>query len=169
MPCWCLSILFELPLVGKLETDRENFRLPLISLVDGWLGKLLIEIEIGGEATHAFRYIQLPSGTQYIVDGGPSGNCAPNCGYLHAWVTVGVAPFASTGLPTDTTSLGTWWDAGPTSEAVCSGATAIWSFGTYWQETYTAYGPVGPNSNTFAHAAADEADFAATPPPSAVG
>jgi len=124
---------------------------------------------VGGEATHTFWYIQLPSGTQYIVDGGPSGNCLPDCGYLHAWVTAGVVPFASSGLPGDSTSVGTWWSAGPTSQALCPGATAIWSFGTYWQQTVTNYVYTGPNSNSFAYGAAEEAGFAATAPPTAVG
>ena len=124
---------------------------------------------VGGEAVHTFWYIQVPSGTQYIVDGGPSGNCSPDCGYLHAWVTPGVPPFGSSGIPADTTSVGTWWTTGAPSNASCAGAVAIYSLGTYWVQTETAYVITGPNSNTFAHEGATQAGFATTSPPTAVG
>lgn len=59
---------------------------------------------LGGEAEHTFWYVLDSSQIQYIIDGGPSGSCSPDCGYLNDWVTTGVAPFGSTGIPADTTS-----------------------------------------------------------------
>jgi hypothetical protein len=131
---------------------------------------------LGGEAVHMFWYIQTSSGTQYIVDGGPQGDCSPDCGYLEGWVTAGVPPFASTGIPDDTTSVGvTWSNPAPTgavSPDVCPAATAIYEFGLYYPQTANGYVITGPNSNTFARWAAEQAGYTnpyPTVPPNAVG
>jgi hypothetical protein len=41
---------------------------------------------LGGEAQHTFWYVQDSNQVQYIIDGGPSDSCAPNCGYLNDWL-----------------------------------------------------------------------------------
>lgn len=129
-----------------------------------------------GEAVHTFWYVQDPTGTQYIVAGGPSVMFGTNgCGYLNAWVTSGIAPFSSTGIPADTAAIGTWWSTGTEpSNAACAGASTIVNYGRYWTQNSTTYEIYGPNSNTFAGQAGEEAGFFVAPwnmtgPPTAVG
>jgi hypothetical protein len=137
-----------------------------------------------GEAVHTFWYIQaynttLNQTTQYIVDGGPSEMCGVGalygCGYLNSGVTSGIAPFASTFEPLDTTLVGNWWSTGDTpSSAACPGASTILAYGQYWLQNSTTYQILGPNSNTFAGQAGINAGFDVAPwdmtsPPTAVG
>jgi hypothetical protein len=122
-----------------------------------------------GEAVHTFWYIQNPSTTQYIVDGGPS--CSGDCGYLTAWVTAGVPTFySSSPTVSDSTSNGTWWGNPQATSAACVGAVAIWSYGYYWPQTKYLYeGATGPNSNSFAHGAGQNGGLDPSPPSGAVG
>jgi hypothetical protein len=169
--------------IGDGEDQRSCPQGPATTSGNGNVGQCFAQLKyrsiLGGEAVHTFWYIQIPTGIQFIVDGGPSTPCSitgiiTSCGFLDGWRTAGIPPFASTAIPADTTEVGTWWSTGDPSYAACLGASAILAFqGTYHQDS-TPYQPLGPNSNTFAGDAAILAGFTVAPwnmtaPPSAVG
>lgn len=124
----------------------------------------IVEIEVGN---HSYWWLQDGSLQTWVMDAGPSGNCLPNCGYLDSWIVPGdVGHITQDDARTDSVA----W-ASPVSGSVCSNSTNLITFEENWPQDTTSYGyGTAPNSNTWAHRAADAAPFTiTTPPPDAPG
>lgn len=113
---------------------------------------------------HSFWWIQDNTNTKWVIDGGPSGSCLPNCGYLNAWVRKGNTGYYSQDNSNDNLA---WSSA--VSPSLCGGAGSLWTYGWYWPQTLYNYSYPSPNSNTFAHLASNYAGLSPTTPPNCPG
>jgi len=110
--------------------------------------------------THSFWYIQDSSGTQKIIDGGPSiSGCKAGYGYLVDWVN----PAASPHYLDDNVNQGTWFDTDVSSNS-CALVDQLELYAYSWPDNSTIYIPTGPNSNRFAHDCADAVGYSIRPP-----
>ncbi len=125
---------------------------------------------------HSFWYIQDSTGTQWIIDAGPSApsGCPLNCGDLVDWVTEGtVSSHFNTAPSLDSSTASTAWSVGPSSGQLCDQVALLYGFAEDWPPGATPVPYVvdgSPNSNTFSHDAGNAAGFTnMTAPPSAPG
>ena len=118
---------------------------------------------------HSFWWMQTSQGNpqgRYVTDGGPSGNCTPDCGYLLAWIVQGNVGHYEEDNPNASFA----WGAGPSS-SVCQSVQNLFAYAAGWPQSMYGYVLGGsPNSNTYAHWAGNYASFTVTtPPPDAPG
>lgn len=113
---------------------------------------------------HAFWWVGDSTGQHYTFDGGPSGSCPFSCGLLIDW-----PPFLG--------DTGHYADDNPSAPTtvtlgnVCTQVNAMYNFASDFNASSPAYALAGnPNSNTFAHEAANAAGFpGVSAPPSTIG
>lgn len=126
-------------------------------------------VEIWGiePGNHSFWWSQDSTGQTWVDDAGPTGNCAPNCGYLNSWGTPGFVGHYS---QDDARTAATAWSS-PLNPSICQNTHNLAEFQINWPEYQIGYATgAAPNSNTWAHDGANAAPFTiTTPPPKAPG
>ena len=124
----------------------------------------ILGVEVGN---HSFWWHQDINGQSWIDDAGPTGNCLPDCGYLNSWGTPGYVGHYS---EDDSRITAEAWGS-PMNLSICQNEHDLIEFQIDWPEYQTRYAlGTAPNSNTWAHDAANAAGFTiTTPPPDAPG
>jgi RHS repeat-associated protein len=114
--------------------------------------------------SHSFWHVRDSSGTQYIVNAGPSAS-----GHLNVW------PPSTNVMPRDPTQDGirasqstSWWTVGPSNDQ-CASVTMLLSAARGFPNNRIPYSNTGPNSNSAARYLGSRGGWFPPRPPGAIG